>query len=157
MNGAVALMVLFAQSPSPRAVGSVTVGATSTYRLVLQAAERDYWIAPLLRPGSYVFELVSDHAPPLARVVPLAPLRPGTYTIAIDSRVADEDRTVVFSLPVQPGRFLFVVTANGKARYDVVLEGPPGSEHRTTFIAPQRRYSFSAAFARPRPAPRRRR
>jgi hypothetical protein len=154
MNTALALVVLFTQSRAP--IGSTTIGATATYRLILQAGERDYLLAPLPRPGSYLFELISDHAPVLARIEPIAPLRPGTYNITIASRVDDADRSFVFDLPVQPGRFMFVVTASGKARYDFVLSGPTGSEHRTTFLAPQKRYAFDAAFTRPR-APSRRR
>jgi hypothetical protein len=152
MNTALALAVLLTQAP----IGSTIVGATATYRLVLQAGERDYLLAPLPRPGSYVFELISDHAPVLARIEPTAPLRPGTYNITINSRVDDADRSFVFELPVQPGRFMFVVTASGKARYDFVLSGPAGSDHRTTFLAPQRRYAFDAAFVRPRSPSRRR-
>jgi hypothetical protein len=147
---------LLAQAPSAAPVGSTTIGATATYRMVLQAGERDYAIAALPRPGSYVFELVSDHPPVLARIEPVAPLRPGTYSITIDSRLDDADRSFVFDFPVQPGRFVFTVTAKGKARYDIVLSPPVGSEHRTTFLAPQRRYSFSAAFALPRQPSRRR-
>jgi hypothetical protein len=156
MNTALALVVVLAQAPALAPVGSTTVGATSTYRLVLQAGERDYALAPLARPGSYVFELISDHPPVIARLAPTAPLRPGTYTFTINSRVEDGDRSFVFSLPVHPGRFVFVVTASGKARYDFVLSGPDGSDHRTTFLAPQKRYSFSATVIRPRSPSRRR-
>jgi hypothetical protein len=154
MTTAMALVVVLSQAHAP--AGSVTIGATSTYKLLLQAGERDYPLVPLPRPGSYVFELVSDHPPVLARIEPTAPLRPGTYNITITSRLDDSDRSFVFNLPVEPGRFVFVVTATGKARYDFVLSGPTGSEHRTTFLAPQRRYAFSAAFVGPRSPSRRR-
>jgi hypothetical protein len=153
MTPSLALLALIASLPP---VGSTTIGATATYRLVLQAGERDYAITALARPGSYVFEMVSDHPPVVARIEPVAPLRPGTYNITIQSHLDDADRSFVFNLPVEPGRFLFVVTATGKARYDIVLAGPIGSEHRTTFLAPQKRYSFTAAFARPKHPSRRR-
>jgi hypothetical protein len=158
MNTAMALVVVLGQAPAPAhgPVGSVTVGATSTYRLVLQFGERDYAIAPLLRPGSYVFEMVSDHPPLVSRIAASVALRPGTYTIDVVTHFDDADRTVVFSLPVQAGQFVFLVNASGKARYDFLLDGPAGSE-RVTFIAPQKRYSFRAAFARPRNQSRRRR
>src|SRR4051794_29549551 len=117
MTTALALLALLTQPP----IGSTTVGATATYRLVLQAGQHDYPLGPLPRPGSYVFQLISDHAPVLARMKPTAPLRPGTYSITIDSRLEDADHSFVFDLPVQPGRFMFVVTASGKARYDFVL------------------------------------
>jgi hypothetical protein len=152
MHPALALVLLLSQVP----VGSTIIGATATYRLVLQAGQRDYPLTPLPRPGAYVFELISDHAPVLARVEPIAPLRPGTYNITINSRIDDADRSFIFDLPVQPGRFTFVVNASGKARYDFVLSGPTGSQHRTTFLAPQRHYTFEAAFILPR-APSRRR
>jgi hypothetical protein len=156
MNATMALMVVLGQAPAPAPVGSVTIGATSTYRLVLQAGERDYPIAPLLRPGPYVFEMVSDHAPVLARIAATAPLRPGTYTIDVVTRFEDADHTVVFSLPALPGEFMFLVNATGKARYDFLINGPAGSE-RITFLAPQKRYAFRASLARPHAQSRRRR
>jgi hypothetical protein len=156
MNAAMALVVVLGQAPVPGPIGSVTIGSTSTYRLVLQAGERDYPIAPLLRPGSYIFEMVSDHPPPVARLAATAPLRPGVYSIEVATRFDDADRSFVFALPALPGPFTFMVTTNGKARYDFLLNGPAGSE-RVTFLGPQRRYVFRATLARPRPQSRRRR
>jgi hypothetical protein len=154
MNAAaMALVVVLAQAPSPAPVGSVTIGDTSTYRLVLQAGERVVRVSALPRPGSYVFELIADHPPPMTTIAPVTPLRPGTYNIEIKSKVEDpdrEDRVFLFSLPALPGRFVFVVTVNGKGRYDFVVTGPVGSPQRTTFMAPQKRYAFRATLARPR-------
>jgi hypothetical protein len=155
MNAGFALLAWLVQAPAAAPVAGVTIGATSTYRLVLLAGEPLYRVSPLARPGSYVFELISDHPPLRSRIEPTSALRPGTYNIEVTRRVDDANRSFVFTLPVQPGQFVFVITTNGKARYDFVLAGPVGPPQRTTFVAPQKRYLFRAAFARPRP-PRRR-
>jgi hypothetical protein len=155
MTTRLALLAVLAQASSPGPIGSVTIGQTSTYRLLLQAGEPSYRIGPLLKPGSYVFELVSDHPPLLARIEPTAPLRPGAYAIKIDSRVEDANRTFVFSLPVQPGRFFFTVTASGKARYEFILSGPGGPPQPAAFTAPQQRKAFRAVFRQPRSPSRR--
>jgi hypothetical protein len=94
-------------------------------------------------------QIVSSDPPPVSKFELASPLPPGRYRLFIDSRAKDADHTFVFSIPVAGGSYTFVVTANGRARYDFVLEGGPGVENRVAFIAPRDSYTFQATIPPP--------
>jgi|1186.fasta_scaffold432808_1 hypothetical protein len=110
----------------------------------LRAEQFLYSLSAPRKPGAYRVRLRATEAPSICKLELDAPLAAGEYRLTIDSRIDDADRTFVFSIPVAGGAYRFLVTANGRARYDFVLEAGAGAESRAAFIAPQRDHLFTA-------------
>jgi hypothetical protein len=103
----------------------------------------DRTVYPLATLATRQRLIVEGSGPPLCKLALARPLAPGRWELHIEGP-ADADRTVVFSLPVAGGEYTFVVSATGRARYDFVLEGPPGHEYRAAVLAPVRDHVFRA-------------